>query len=169
MAAMNFIDTQIHGSSYPATYVAPGTLQWFGVSATQGSTSGTLPASPPSGAYGSNTYTMLVGNPLGNQSTGSVAGYFTSNNNLTVIPVGFVPTRIKIWNDTDGIEWEWMYGMAATHTIKTNTTGPAITNDTSSAIVVYADSAGGQGDVAYVQLSAALCGNSKRIAFRIEV
>lgn len=167
MAAMTFIDPAIHGSSYPSTYIAPANLQWFGVSSTQGSTTGTLPANPPSGVYGSNTYTLLGASCSLHGSAGVLSGYFTARGEITVIPCGFAPTKVEIWNDTDGIMWTWMLGMASTHAYKENTTGPALTVDTGSAIVVNADAAGGLGDVDYVALSATLAGSSKLLSFRI--
>ena len=167
MAAMNFIDTSIHGASFPATYVAPGVLQFFGVSGTPGSTTGTLPTTPPSGVYGGNTYTLLAANIMMTSSIDAITGYFTGNGALTVIPVGFAPTKVVVMNWTDGVEWTWMLGAPATDSAKL-TNVPTFGVDTTSAIVVTADAAGGLGDTAYVALSAAMAITAKVFTFRID-
>lgn len=118
------------------------------------------------------TYTgagTLIGNCI--QSGGDetdVHGYFTSNGNTVQINIGFNPMHIKIMNTTDVIVWEWMYGMAATNTLKTVTAGTT-TVDTGSAIVPTDQ--GGLTNIEgnwIVTLSATLCGTSKLIVFHIE-
>ena len=167
MTAMNFVDPTLHVSSFPATYVAPGLLQWFGVSATPGSTTGTLPTTPQSGVYGGNTYTVLSANVDQNATADCISGYFTGNGNLTVIPIGFAPTWVEIIDWTAGTTWKWMLGAPSTDALKI-TNAPAVTVDTGSAIVDTADAAGGLGDVTYIALSATLCVNAHVISFRIE-
>ena len=124
------IDIALAKSTFPATYVGPGTL---------------------------------IGNP---KRSGDVSNHqflkFTSTGNAVSIPLGFMPRKIRVINDTDAIVWEWQYGMAATHSIKTVLGGSlAATLDTTSAIVVTGDElANGVGTVA---LSAAAVGTSKNI------
>jgi hypothetical protein len=116
------------------------------------------------------TYTG-PGTVVGNcSSAGGVdsdlSGYFTSDGNATQINLGARPRSIKIVNDTDGITWEWMRGMAATHSIKTTFSGPTIALDTGTAIAVT-EAATGSGNWT-VTLSATLCATSKLICFWIE-
>jgi hypothetical protein len=167
MTAMVLIDPAIHGTSFPATYVPPGYLQAFGVPATQGGTTGTLGSNGLVSTYGGDTFTIVAAS-CWQDNDNVLTGNFSATGAVVVIPVGFAPKKISVWNDTDGILWTWMAGMAATHTMKLNSTGPAFTNDTGSAIVVFPDAAGGSGDVDYVQLSATLAANAKALCFRIE-
>lgn len=118
------------------------------------------------------TYTgpgTLIGNPLqsGSQDT-ELYGYFTSVTSDTVtINVGFQPLKVEIFNETDGIEWTWMYGMAATHTIKNVHSGPTITTDTGSAIVPSEAANTGPAGNWTVLLSTTLCGAAKNIIYHI--
>lgn len=107
----------------------------------------------------------LIGNPK--QSAGletDVMGYFTSDGNAVQLPVGFQPLHIVVLNETDGIEWDWRRGMAATHTKKTTFSGPTIAIDTTSAITV---TDGGAGNFT-VNFTAALAGTSKNIIYEID-
>jgi hypothetical protein len=114
------------------------------------------------------TYTgpgTVVGNTVSSAGVDNeVSGHFTSTGNATQIDLGFRPLEVTVFNETDGLEWEWKYGMAATHTIKTTFTGPVIATDTTSAITV---TDGGSGNWT-VLFSAALCGTSKNIIFEID-
>ena len=117
------------------------------------------------------TYTgpgTLIGNPR--RDTGDnnhLYGYFTSDGNAVNIPLGFKPLSVRLKNMTDGIDWEWQYGMAATDTRKTTLTGPVIATDTTSAIVPSELSANGGGNW-QVLISAAAAGTAKLILFEIE-
>jgi hypothetical protein len=114
------------------------------------------------------TYTgpgTLIGNTLqtGSQDT-QLYGYFTSVAGDPVqINCGFRPLYVRVFNDTDGVKWEWQWGMAATHSFETTNTGPVSSIDTTSAIVVNTDIAGD----CTVTLSTALCGAAKNICFTI--
>jgi hypothetical protein len=114
------------------------------------------------------TYTgpgTVVGNTV--QSGGDetdVHGYFTSDGNATQVNCGFRPLEVDVFNDTDGIKWEWQYGMATSHSVKFTYTGPTIAIDTNSQIIC---TDGGAGNWT-VTLGATLCGTSKNICFKIE-
>jgi hypothetical protein len=118
------------------------------------------------------TYTgpgTLIGNPR--QSGGldcNVYGYFTSDGNAVQINVGFRPLEVHLDNMTDGIEWDWFYGYAATDTIKT-VLGGSLSRaiDTTSAIVPSEPAPSGGGNW-IVTLSAAAVGTSKLICFQID-
>lgn len=142
-----YIDPAFHGASFPASYVPPGNLQALGCTATS---------------------QMLIGNVVSKPGADVLSGYFTSDGSTMVIPVGFAATKIKIINWTDGLQWEWMYGAPATDSIKITDATPAIATDTNSQIVITADAAGGNGDVASVTLGATLCGSAKVLSYRIE-
>lgn len=110
----------------------------------------------------------LIGNVISSAGDeNDFHGYFTSDGNAVSIPCGFRPLEIRVINETDGIEWEWQYGMAATHTIKTVFATPAITVDTGSAILVTDDGTGTHSKFT-VTFSAGLAGASKNIIFKIE-
>ena len=97
-----------------------------------------------------------------------VHGYFTSDGNAVQINIGFRPMRIRVFDETDVILWDWMYGLAATHTIK-QVTGGTTTVDTGSAIVPTEQA--GVNNIAgnwIVTLSATLCSTAKNICFHIE-
>jgi hypothetical protein len=51
------------------------------------------------------------------------------------ISVGFMPRKVRYLNATDSIEFEWLFGMAATKTLKTVANGTR-TLDTGTAITV---------------------------------
>jgi hypothetical protein len=134
----NVIDTTFHGSSFPSTYVGPGTL---------------------------------IGNPIsdGPDAGGQgVGGYFTSNGNATQILLGFVATKVKVINTTDGITWEWQRGVPAANSVKTTLGGSlASVQDTSSQITVTGSVADGTGGNGSVTLGATLCGTAKNITYEI--
>lgn len=166
MTAIVIIDAALHVSSVPATYVAPGLLQAFGVSGTQGSTTGTLSATAPISAFSGDTYTITPGNIVQGPDADVIAGHFSGAGSAVVIPVGFAPTMIKIIDWTNDIVWEWMPGAPAAADSMKITTATAV--DTGSAILVTADAAGGAGDVNYITLSATLAAASAALSFRIE-
>ena len=118
------------------------------------------------------TYTgpgTLVGNPVSKNETSGVAGFFTSNGNAVQINVGFVPTRVKIVNTTDGITWEWQTGMPTTNSVKILLGGsPTLTQDTGSAIVVAGSISNGTGGIGTVTLSTTLCGTAKNITYEMD-
>lgn len=121
-------------------------------------------ASIPTGYTGPGT---VVGNASGAGGTISdVSVFFTSTGNVTDVLIGFRPKKIEIINDTDSIKWEWMRGMAATHSVKTTFSGPTVAMDTTTAISVT-EAATGSGNWK-VTLSAGLCGTSKLICGWIE-
>jgi hypothetical protein len=136
------IDCAFHGTSFPATYIGPGTI---------------------------------VGNVKNSLNSDSkIYGYFTSAGNITELRCGFPPRRVKLINTTDGLIWEWHYGMPAANSIKNLLGGsPTSTQDTGSAITIKGDQASGRvqgqdSNVASVFLSAATVGTAKNIAFEIE-
>jgi hypothetical protein len=95
-----------------------------------------------------------------------INGFFTSAGNAVQVNAGFRPTSVKIINTTDGLIWEWQYGMATTQSIKTTLgTGQAL--DTGSAIVV-SDPDSGTASNYRVTFSATAMGTSKAIRFQIE-
>lgn len=109
----------------------------------------------------------LIGNPR--RDTGNdndVDGYFTSDGNAVSIPLGFKPLGVKLVNMTDGIVWEWRYGMPATDAIKTTFTGPVVAVDTTSAITVT-EPATNSGNYTLL-ISAAAAGTAKLILFDID-
>lgn len=87
----------------------------------------------------------------------TVAGSFTSDNAAQTLNLGFKPNMIRVINETDAIVWEALSVSSSTKTVKYNGTGPAITVDTGSAIVINNDGT--------VTLSSGLVGNSKVITF----
>lgn len=109
----------------------------------------------------------VVGNCSGAGGTISdVSIFFTSTGNATQVNLGFRPKKVEIINDTDSIKWEWMRGLAATHSVKTTFSGPTVAMDTGTAISVT-EAAVGSGNW-NVTLSATLCGTSKLICGWIE-
>lgn len=167
MTAMLIIDVALHTATVPATYVAPGLLQAFGVGATQGSTTGTLNSTSLITTYGGDTYTVTPGNIVQGPDADVIAGSFAGTGALVVIPVGFSPSKVEVIDWTGVIKWEWMIGAPATDTLKVVTAGTE-TTDATSAIVVTPDAAGGAGDVCFVTLSAALAVSAHNLSFRIE-
>lgn len=92
-------------------------------------------------------------------------GDFTSSGDDVVINLGFKPRRITIINETDGITYQRIVGMAAANTVKFVLGGSlAGTKDTGSAIV---ESDGGSGNYS-VTIPAATAGTSKHIVYCIE-
>lgn len=43
---------------------------------------------------------------------------FTSDGSAQSITLGFKPSMVRVWNETDAIIWEWWKGMASTKVIK---------------------------------------------------
>lgn len=100
------------------------------------------------------TITTTALNAIGNTKTatikfvddaGSPAAYSTT--------VGFTPTRVRYLNLTTRVEFEWISGMAATHTLKSVAAGTR-TDDTGTAIAVSGQtitvSAPAQNDVCFI-------------------
>lgn len=79
---------------------------------------------------------------------------FTSDNAAQTVTLGFVPSHVKVINETDVIIWEKIGNQAAANCIKTVTAGTT-TLDTGSAIVINTDGT--------ITLSATLVGNAKAI------
>lgn len=66
------------------------------------------------------------------------SGIYTGDGSGSVqLFIGFTPSYVMVYDDTDATKWEWMEGMPATHSIKT-VTGGTQTSDTGSAIVTNA-------------------------------
>ncbi len=117
------------------------------------------------------TYTgpgTLIGNPISEQDTQGVSGYFTSNGNATEILLGFVPTEVEIVDVTDALTWKWQYGMPSTDAIKITLGTVAGALDTTSQIVVGGSVVDGSGGNGTVTLGATLCGTAKNIVYKIK-
>lgn len=173
--ACSIVDPTIHGTSFPATYVAPGSLQFLGVGSTVGSTSGSLPASSPLyvAADTGNTYTLIAANcrQFGAGGDDGIAGGFTQAGTAVdvFVPVGFYPTKIEInvgLTTTEVGFYQWMHGMGSYEISQLIAADTA--ELTSGAIAVFADLDGGDGNVCYVKFPAALVVASQVCTFRIE-
>lgn len=91
-------------------------------------------------------------------------GAFTSDGNDTSISVGYLPRHIILFNETDGVRWEKVHGMASANSFKTSGAGGSI--DTTSAISFPTDPGLNEpGNT--VLLSAALCGTGKKISWAV--
>jgi len=174
--ACSIVDPTIHGTSVPSTYVAPGILQNLGVGTTQGSTTGTLNANAPQSlsiaADTGNTYTVLAANcrAIGSGGASGIAGAFTQAASAVdvFVPVGFYPTKIELnvgLTTTEVGFYQWMHGMGVYEI--SQLVGADTAELTTNAIVVVADSGGGDGNVCYVKFPAALVVASQVCAFRI--
>ena len=154
----NYIDVAFHGATFPATYTVPGALRALGVTATTN---------------------MIAASILADLEDDEITGTFTALGNVVTIPIGFNPTKVVVFNWTDGIKVEWAYGAPATNTLKTITNAATVVGagggtvpadellDTNSLIVVTpAD--GTPGSNGSVSLAAALAVNTKVLSFRIE-
>lgn len=116
----------------------------------------------PTGYTGPGT---LVGNA---RKMGDVSNYqwynYTSNANATQINCGFTPRRVKVINTTDGLTWEWQYGMPAANSVKTTLGGSfASVQDTSSQITISTDLAGNS----TLTLGATLNGSAKNLCVEL--
>lgn len=121
----------------------------------------------PTGYIGKGT---IIGNPVNSPAASAqgVSGFFTSNGNPVQINNGFVATRVRLVNSTDGITWEWQYGMPAANSVKNVLGGsPTSTQDTSSQISTTGSVTDGTGGGGTVTLGATLCGTAKRINYFI--
>jgi hypothetical protein len=87
----------------------------------------------------------------------SVTGSFTSDNAAQTLTLGFVPSQIRVINETDVILWEKWDPMAAANCLKTVGSTGVTTLDTGSGIVINTDGT--------VTLSAGLVGNAKAIKY----
>jgi hypothetical protein len=154
----NYIDVAFHGSAFPATYTVPGALRAIGVTTTTN---------------------MLAASIMADLEDDEINGTFTALGNDITIPIGFNPTKIEVWNWTDGIKVEWAYGAPATKTIKTITnaatvvgagggTVPADELEDANSLIVVTTSDGTPGSNASVSFAAALAVNAKVLSFRIE-
>ena len=84
---------------------------------------------------------MTVASSPTYQTSGIVnqaVGGFTGDGGACTITVGFKPMHVKLFNETDAIQHEWLKGMAATKSIKTAAAG-TVTADTGSLIVDNGD------------------------------
>lgn len=87
----------------------------------------------------------------------SVTGSFTGDGAAQTLTLGFVPTQIRVINETDVILWEKWDPMAAANSLKTVGSTGVTTLDTGSAIVINTDGT--------VTLSSGLAANAKAIKF----
>ena len=172
MTGISFVDTTIHGTTFPATYVAPGILQYMGASATPGTTSGTLSGNQLSGIGGTDTYTLIAADclPIGAESNGGIAGGFTAAASAVdiYIPVGFYPTKIELnvgLTTTEVGFYQWMHGMGVYNIDSLVAADEA--EFTTNAITVIADSAGYKGSVCIVKIPLALAVANQICTFRI--
>lgn len=174
--ACSIVDPTIHGTTFPATYVAPGALQNLGVGSTVGSTSGTLNANAPSSLFVAadtgNTYTLIAANcrSIGSGGGGGICGSFTQAASAVdvFVPVGFYPTKIELnigLTTTEVGFYQWMHGMGAYDISSLVAADEA--EFTSNAIVVVADAAGGDGSVCLVKFPAGLVVANQVCSFRI--
>lgn len=114
------------------------------------------------------TYTGQ-GTKIGNvRKMGDVSNHqwynVTSGGNAIQFNCGFTPRKVRVINVTDGLIWEWMYGMPAANAIKTALTGPTIAQDTGSAFTISSESGNG---VSTVTLSATAAGSAKNLCVEI--
>lgn len=66
----------------------------------------------------------------------SAYGKFTGDGSgLLNMPVGFSPIKVRVYNITDGLIWDWMAGMDATKSLLTTMSTGVVTVDSSSAII----------------------------------
>jgi hypothetical protein len=86
---------------------------------------------------------------------GSVDGSFTSDNAAQAVTLGFRPTHVTVFNETDVIKWEKIGSQADANCIKQVTAGTT-TLDTGSAIVLSNSG---------FTVSATAAGNAKAIKF----
>lgn len=73
---------------------------------------------------------LATGSYVGDHASGDGSGAYS-----VAVSIGFTPRYVRLQNMTTGDMYEWMEGMAATKTLFTNHTGPAVTIDTNSVIV----------------------------------
>ena len=169
------VDCSLHASSVPATYVAPGPLQNIGVSATQGSTTGTLSATAPQvpsslTVTNTNTYTVVSGNVrlLGSNGGDGICGYVTAANaadDIIIFPIGFTPTRIEIFNEGAGTKYDWFFGQTAGKMVLTTLSAPTLV-DTATQIKLDLDSAGGDGNACIVSFVASVMAGGDLFCYR---
>lgn len=169
MTTVNFLDVSLHTSTFPSTYVPNGLLQSLGVTTggTVASGSYTTASTMTSGPGNGDTGVILPCSAVQGPDADVISGVFTGAGNVVYIPVGFFPTYIKIGDWSNYIVWEWMYGAPSTFTFK-DAAGADVVHDTTTAISVVADSAGGNGNVCYIKLTAGLAASSAVLSFRIE-
>lgn len=113
------------------------------------------------------TYTgpgTLIGNV---RKMGDVSNHqwynYVSNGNAVQIDCGFIARKVVVKNVTDGLMWEWQYGMPAADSYLTTISAPTIALNTASQITVNDELAGN----GYVTLGATLNGTSKNICVEI--
>jgi hypothetical protein len=90
---------------------------------------------------------------IANMATGS----FTSDNAAQTLTLGFVPTHIRIINETDVVLWEKWDPMAAANALKTVGSTGVTTLDANSYVLINSDGT--------ITLHATLVGNAKAIKF----
>ena len=84
-------------------------------------------------------------------------GSFTGGGAAVTLTLGFVPSHVAVFNETDVIKWEKFYDQASANTIKVVAAG-TMTKDTGSAIVINTDGT--------VTLSSTLAANGKACVWR---
>jgi hypothetical protein len=111
----------------------------------------------------------LIGNPYQAADVPeNIVLKVTSAGNAISIPVGFFPTNVRVFNSTDGIIWEQMYGMPAANAIKTTLGGSfASVVDTTGQITVSGGSATDSPGNFTVLLGATLTGTAKLLCIEI--
>lgn len=87
----------------------------------------------------------------------SATGSFTGDGSAQTLTLGFVPSNIRVINETDVVLWEKWDPMAAANCLKTVGSTGVTTLDTGSAIVINTDGT--------VTLSSGLAVNAKAIKF----
>lgn len=87
----------------------------------------------------------------------SATGSFTSDNAAQTVTLGFIPTHVRIINETDVIMWEKWDPMAAANCLKTVGSTGVTTLDTGSQILINSDGT--------LTLGATLVGSAKAIKF----
>lgn len=87
----------------------------------------------------------------------SVTGSFTGDGAAQTLTLGFVPTHIRIINETDVILWEKWDPMVAANSLKTVGSTGVTTLDTGSQVIINTDGT--------VTLGSTLAASAKAIKF----
>lgn len=168
-----FVDMTVHQGAFPATYVVPGTLQSLGCTgASPGTTTGTAStASPFYVAADTNNWTLVAADVI-SALDGDITGYLTvptltNVSNIVFVP-GFAPTKIRIIDWTNYVEYEWVYGAPATNTLKRSASSTYNSVDTNTIITWTADAAGGQGNTGYITVKTSIFTAADVVSFEIE-
>ena len=168
---IDYIDPAFHGSSFPATYVAPGNLQALGVAATQGApaAAASLPATSPQYVAGdTNTYTLRAASARqssGGDLTLSVAAA-TASLNFAVIPVGFFPSKIEVLYN-NAVLYQWFAGSTDIFILTVSGNTVTVAANGTGYVQVTADAAGGDGSVCYITLGATILSSTGAYTVRV--